>query len=263
VNGRGRVGPHRQGGTHTALARAVRAAAAATPSMRRHREHHHQTNSLRDVILGGQDGLVNILGIILGVIAGSGSKTVLLSTGFAAAITESISMGAVGYTSSTAQRDYYRAEQAREGTDIDTTPQAERQEIRDIYAAKGFTADLLDRVVETITANRGQWLATVMDEELHLQPVATSDILRSSFTIFLATLVGHLIPLVPFVWLARTPALYLAIVLSALVLFAVGVYSAVTLVGNWRTGGLRMMAIGLGAAGIGFLIGRLFQAAGA
>lgn len=50
----------------------------------------------RDVILGGQDGLVNILGIVLGVLAG-GSRSMVLAAGFAAAITESISMGAVGY----------------------------------------------------------------------------------------------------------------------------------------------------------------------
>jgi vacuolar iron transporter family protein len=232
--------------------------AARTPTVRTHREHHRRGNSLRDVILGGQDGLVNILGIILGVIAGGGSSTVLLATGFAAAITESISMGAVGYTSSIAQRDYYRAEQAREGSEIDTMPEDERQEIRDIYAAKGFGGDLLERVVETITANRKQWLATMMDEELHLQPVDRTDILRSSFVIFVATLIGHLIPLLPFLWLARTPALILALVLSALVLFGVGVYSALTLVGRWWASGLRMLVIGLGAAGIGFLIGRLF-----
>ena len=124
----------------TRLGRAVRAtsdgAAARVP---RQPESHQKTNWLRDVILGGQDGLVNILGIILGVIAGGGSDTVLLAAGFAAAITESISMGAVGYTSSISERDYYQAEQAREATEIDTMPDAERQEIRDIYAAKGFT----------------------------------------------------------------------------------------------------------------------------
>ncbi len=70
----------------TRLGRAVRATdeGAAIPA-RRHREGHRQTNWLRDVILGGQDGLVNILGIILGVIAGGGSDTVLLAAGFAAA----------------------------------------------------------------------------------------------------------------------------------------------------------------------------------
>src|SRR6266436_7770102 len=99
---------------------------------RRHTENHRGKNWLRDVILGGQDGLVNILGIILGVIAGGGSRAVLLSAGFAAAITESISMGAVGYTSAVSERDYYQAEQARESAEIDATPEAERQEIRDI-----------------------------------------------------------------------------------------------------------------------------------
>jgi vacuolar iron transporter family protein len=244
----------------TRLGRAVRATTegAARPE---HRERHRQTNWLRDVILGGQDGLVNILGIILGVIAGGGSDTVLLAAGFAAAITESISMGAVGYTSSISERDYYQAEEARETSEIATVPDAERQEIRDIYAAKGFSGELLDNVVDTITANRETWLATMMDEELHLQPIQTVDILRTSVVITIATLVGHLIPLVPFIALPRTPALVTAIVLSAMALFGVGVYSAVTLVGDWRKSGLRMVAIGLGAAAIGFLIGRLFNAA--
>src|SRR4051794_31359071 len=127
------MNPHleRPEGTETRLGRTVRttiATAVATSSG--HRERHRQTNWLRDVILGGQDGLVNILGIILGVIAGGGSNTVLLAAGFAAAITESISMGAVGYTSSASQRDYYQAERTREATEIDTMPDAERQEIR-------------------------------------------------------------------------------------------------------------------------------------
>ena len=73
-------------------------------------EHTHALarDSLRHVILGGRDGLVNILGV-LGVLAGGGGRTILLSTGLAAAITESISMGAVGYTSTVADRDYYTA----------------------------------------------------------------------------------------------------------------------------------------------------------
>jgi predicted membrane protein (TIGR00267 family) len=135
--------------------------------------------------------------------------------------------------------------------------------VRSIYAAKGFSGEMLEGVVDTITANRDRWLDTMMDEELHLQPVGTTEILRTSVVITVATLIGHLIPLVPFLWLARTPAVVLAVVLSALVLFGVGVYSAVTLVGNWRTNGVKMVVIGLGAAAVGFFIGRLFQTAGA
>jgi predicted membrane protein (TIGR00267 family) len=172
-------------------------------------------------------------------------------------------MGAVGYTSSVSQRDYYRAEREREEAEVDTMPEAERQEVRAIYAAKGFSGDLLDQVVQTITANRDRWVATMMDEELHLQPVERADIFRSAIVITVATLIGHLIPLLPFVWLDRTPALVLAVALSALVLFGVGVYSAVTLTGDWRRLGLRFVVIGLGAAGIGFLIGNLFDSTGA
>jgi vacuolar iron transporter family protein len=251
------------GSVRTRLGRAVLTSDSTGTAEPQHREEHRQANWLRDVILGGQDGLVNILGIVLGVIAGGGSRAVLLAARFAAAITESISMGAVGYTSAISERDYYQAEQAREEAEIDTTPEAERQEIRDIYAAKGFTGELLDRVVSTITANRETWLTTMMDEELHLQPVRAPDIMRSAIVITVATLIGHLIPLLPFVWLSRTAALVTAIVLSALVLFGVGVYESVTLVGDWRKNGLKMVAIGLGAAAIGFLIGRLFHTAGA
>ncbi len=71
----------------TRLARGVHAAHGPTATgtaQPQHQEEHRQSDWLRDVILGGQDGLVNILGIILGVIAGGGSKTVLLATGFAA-----------------------------------------------------------------------------------------------------------------------------------------------------------------------------------
>lgn len=242
----------------TRLGRAVRATATGA---RVRVEHDRGANWLRDVILGGQDGLVNILGIVLGVIAGGGSNTVLLVAGFAAAITESISMGAVGYTSSVSERDYYLAELKREAAEIAALPALERQEVRDIYAAKGFEGKLLDDVVDTITANRDTWLNTVMDEELHLQPVRTPDILRAATVIGIATLIGHMIPLIPFVFLPRTEALVLAVALSALVLFGVGVYSSLTLVGDWRKSGIKMVAIGLGAAAIGFAVGRLFGGA--
>jgi VIT1/CCC1 family predicted Fe2+/Mn2+ transporter len=229
---------------------------------RRHR-HVGGTDWLRDVILGGQDGLVNILGIILGVMAGGGSETVLVTTGFAAAITESISMGAVGYSSTVADRDYYSAQRIAEQASIREDPDMERAELRKLYEQKGFSGGLLDEVVTTVTADRDKWLATIMGEERHLEAVGAGEVARRSGVITIATLAGHLIPLLPFLFLNRIPALVLAVALSALVLFGVGVYSAVTRVGAWWKIGPKMIAIGLGAAGIGFVIGRLFNAGGA
>jgi predicted membrane protein (TIGR00267 family) len=226
------------------------------------KEKHSTNNSLRDVILGGQDGLVNMLGIALGVVAAGGSTHVLVVTGIAAAITESISMGAVAYTSFGSDRDFYLAEKAREQSEISSRPEEERGEIREIYAAKGFKGQLLEDVVSTITSNRETWVSTMMNEELHLQPVAQQSLVQSAVVVTVATLIGHFIPIVPFMVVARTPAIVLAIALSAVTLFGVGVYSAKTLVGDWRKSGLQMVAIGLGAAAVGFLIGRLFHTVG-
>jgi VIT1/CCC1 family predicted Fe2+/Mn2+ transporter len=66
--------------------------------------------------------------------------------------------------------------------------------------------------------------------------------------------------LLPFVFLSRSTALVVAIVLSAVVLFGVGAYSAITRVGVWWRQGVKMILIGLGAAAVGFLIGNLFHA---
>lgn len=248
----------------TELGRAVQGGRVeTTPSADARREGHRKANWLRDVILGGQDGLVNILGIILGVIAGGGTRTVLLATGFSAAITESISMGAVGYTSTVADRDYYAAQQVVERAAVRDDPDLECQEITDLYRGKGFSGTLLDQVVATITANRDKWVSTILEEERHLQPVANADVMRSSVVITAATLVGHLIPLFPFLFLSRGPALVLAVILSAVVLFGVGAYQAITRIGSWWRQGARMILIGLGAAGLGFAIGRLFHASGA
>jgi predicted membrane protein (TIGR00267 family) len=225
-------------------------------------ERHSTNNSLRDVILGGQDGLVNMLGIALGVVAAGGSTHVLIVTGLAAAITESISMGAVAYTSFGSDRDFYLAERAREQTEIEAKPDEEREEIREIYAAKGFKGQLLEDVVSTITTNRETWVSTMMNEELHLQPIEQQSLVRSAVIVTVATLIGHLIPIVPFMAIARTPAIIVAIALSAVTLFGVGVYSAKTLVGDWRKSGVQMVAIGLGAAALGFLIGRMFHTLG-
>jgi vacuolar iron transporter family protein len=241
----------------TALGRSVERSGSRAPE-----PHHPSTNSLRDLILGGQDGLVNMLGIVLGVVAANGTTHVLIAAGLAAAITESISMGAVAYTSFGSDRDFYLASRRREKEEVETEPEVERQEVRRIYAAKGFEGRLLDEVVQTITSNRDAWVDTMMDEELHLQPVEKKSLFKSAFVVTLATLVGHMIPIVPFMVFDRVTAVILAIALSAVALFAVGVYSAKTLIGDWRKSGIQMVAIGLGAAALGFLIARLFHTTG-
>lgn len=221
-------------------------------------ESHKLGNPLRDIILGGQDGLVNALGIILGIAAVTPDVRILVATVLAATCAESISMGAVAYTSSLAQKDHYEGEKRKEEYEVDHFPEMEKEEIRQIFEKKGFSGNILEEIVTTIASNKKMWVDTMMAEELHLQPVDTRDVLKSAVIVTIATAIGHLIPLLPFFFVAHLTGILWAIGISALVLFATGVYQALTLVGSWWKSGLRMLVIGLGAAGVGFLIAKLF-----
>src|SRR3989344_5030954 len=92
--------------------------------MRKHREEHEveRGSLLRQLILGGQDGLVNVLGIILAVATATNDAKIVLIAGLAATFAESISMAAVAYTSSKAARDHYLREQELELREIRLHP---------------------------------------------------------------------------------------------------------------------------------------------
>ncbi|HEX9104553.1 MAG TPA: VIT1/CCC1 transporter family protein [Polyangia bacterium] len=220
---------------------------------------HRRTSQLADVILGGQDGVVNVLGVILGVAAATESTRVVLAGGLAAAIAESLSMAAVAYTSRRAEQGLYESEVARERRHIERVPELEAEEIRDIYRGKGFEGELLEQIVATITANKEVWLNVMLAEELRLTPVDTRQALRAAFTVGMAALVGSLLPLVPFFVVPVTPASWAATVIAAVTLFGVGAYKSITTVGHWLWAGIEMSAIGLTAAAAGWIVGLLFR----
>lgn len=228
---------------------------------RKHKQdgQHKLENPLRDVILGGQDGLVNALGIILGIAAVTSNSHILIATVLAASAAESISMGAVAYTSALADKDHYESERKKELYEMKHYPEMEREEIRRIYEEKGFSGNVLEEIVTTITSNDEMWLHIMMQEELHLRKVDIKDILKSSVIVTIATAIGHMIPLLPFFFVVHQAGIVIALIISGLVLFAAGVYQAITLTGSWWKSGLRMLLIGMGAATIGFAIAKLFN----
>ena len=196
-------------------------------------ESHKTGNFLRDVILGGQDGLVNVLGIVLGPAAGGDIK-ILFAAALAATFSEAFSMGAVAYTSTLTERDHYLRELRIEENEIRDLPDIEREEIRTIYRAKGFTGDLLENIVNTISSNKENWIKFMMGEELHMEPVETKKVLRASIIVTIAAIIGSLIPLTPFLILERSGAVLASVTVSALALFAIGAYEAISFVGDWR-----------------------------
>jgi len=233
----------------------------------RHIERHGGGGTLSDVILGGQDGLVNVLGVILGITAATPDPTIVLAGGLAATFAESISMGAVAYTSTLADRDFYLAELGREQREIRQVPDVEREEVRQVYREYGLTGEALEQVTQAVTSNEETWLKVMMSEELKLQPVKEGGALRSAFIVGAAAIVGSIIPLAPFALvplgvLSRIVAIFVSLGISALALFAVGAYKARITVGQPGRSGLQMAMIGIVSALAGYVIGSLFGAKG-
>jgi VIT1/CCC1 family predicted Fe2+/Mn2+ transporter len=221
--------------------------------------HRKGASGLSDIILGGQDGLVNVLGVILGVAAATSDPRIVLVAGLAATLAESVSMGAVAYTSTIADADYYDSEKERELRHIKQAPLLERDEIWQIYAEKGFEGELLHRIVDTITANPEVWVAVMMSEEHLLTPIDRRQGWIAAFIVGLSAIVGSLIPLAPFAFLPIGWSMWVSIVITALVLFGVGAYKARLTVGSPARSGLEMAVIGTASALVGYGVGMLLR----
>lgn len=221
-----------------------------------HSESHAAPGLLSDFILGSQDGLVNVLGILLGLSSAGQTRSVILIATIAALAAETISMGAVAYTSTRARRLFYLKEEARERWEMEHVPELEREEVREILEKWEFPEAERETLLDQIVARPKAMLDLMMAFELHLSPVSEDQPRRSALTVGLATVVGSVIPILPFLLTTNVvTAAIVAVVLSAGMLFAIGWYEARTTVGSVWTSGLRMLVIGLAAGFAGFLVG--------
>jgi vacuolar iron transporter family protein len=227
-------------------------------------EAHPHPTFLSDFILGSQDGLVNVLGILLGLSAATLSlgtapaiHRLILVAAFAALGAESISMGAVAYTSTLARRRLYLSEVRREQEEMREVPDIEREEVRVVLQDWGYSGTDLDDLLERITRNPRAWMEFMMAFELKLAPVKDTQARDSFVTVFLATIVGSFIPILPFLvpHVTILEAIVAAVLLAAATLALVGVYEARTTGGRPFQNAAQMIIIGLAAGFAGFLIG--------
>ncbi len=161
--------------------------------------------NFRDFILGGQDGLVNVLGLVLGVAGATLNTNIVIITGIVATVAESVSMAAVAYTSSKAAKDYYSS----------------------------------------------------IKHKLHLSEFENP--FRSAVNVGTSTIIGSLIPLIPFFFLNVKPAIITSLIFSAVILFLVGALKAKLSIGSWKKSGFELMIIGIIAALVGYGVGLLLK----
>ena len=157
--------------------------------------------NLRDFILGAQDGIVNVLGLVLGVASATFDTRVVLISGLAGLFAESISMGAVAFTSSEAARDYYRKE----------------KKVSKLYKNPKYIG----------------------------------------LFVFVATMIGSIVPLIPFFLVPVKQGMIVSVILSGIVLFAIGAVKGKLTNISWKKSAIEMLSVGLVAAIAGYVIGIL------
>ena len=205
---------------------------------------------------------MNVLGILLGLTAATSDVRLIFVAAFAALGAESISMGAVAYTSTLARRKQYQKEVSREETEMREVPQKERNEVREVFQKWGYLGEELERLTDLIVSKPKAWLEFMMSYELQLESVDESEPRRNFLVVLGATIFGSFIPLVPYFLVGNDVLLGAigSVTVSGIALFVIGYYEAKTTVGSiWRSG-LQMAAIGLAAGLAGFLIGHFIGA---
>lgn len=210
-----------------------------------------RNNYVRDWIYGGIDGAVTTFAIVAGVVGADLSTTVVLLLGFANLLADGFAMAASNYSGTKAEREEYDRILGIERKHIALVPEGEREEIRQIFAAKGFAGDDLERIVAVITSDRALWAKTMAVEEYGLSPTPRSPAFAALST-FAAFIVCGLVPLVTYL---SAGGLTACIAATGATFLGVGAIKSRWSPATWWRSGLETFLIGMSAAVVAFAVG--------
>jgi VIT1/CCC1 family predicted Fe2+/Mn2+ transporter len=216
-----------------------------------------QHSYLRDWIYGGIDGAVTTFAVVSGVIGAELSPGIILVIGAANILADGFSMAASNFIGTRAEQDEIKHLEAVEHRHIETDPEGEQEEVRQIYEGKGFEGEDLDRVVELITSDRERWVRTMLTEEYGLPQEIRSPSLAAIST-FSAFMICGLAPLLPFI-LKMPQSFTISTILTGIVFFVIGSIKSVWSTTPWWRSGLMTLLIGSIAAALAYAIGDLLK----
>ncbi|MFF5991107.1 VIT1/CCC1 transporter family protein [Prauserella flavalba] len=161
-------------------------------------EHHHEDfsgklNWLRASVLGANDGIVSVAGIVVGVAGATADRTAIMIAGIAGLVSGALSMAGGEYVSVSTQRDTERAMLRLEKYELRTMPEAEERELAEIYEAKGLSPDLAARVAKELSEQDA--LQAHAEAELHIDPDHLTSPWQAAFASMAAFTIGALLPL--------------------------------------------------------------------
>ncbi len=215
-------------------------------------------NYLRDFVYGGIDGAVTTFAIVAGAVGASLPTRVVLILGVANLLADGFSMAAANFSGTRTEIEDHDRLRAMEERHISQFPEGEREEIRQIFRAKGYSGSGLEALVRLITSRRDTWIDTMMTEEHGLALVKRSPMRAASATFGAFVLCGA-VPLLPYVFGLPEKAVT-ATLMTALVFFGIGSFKSKWSTYSWWRSGSETLIIGMCAAGLAYAVGRLLEA---
>lgn len=209
---------------------------------------------LRNVIYGFNDGLTANFGLVAGVVGASVEPRVLLVSGLAGALADALSMGSSSFLAAKSEQEVYAHEIAMEKEELRLMPETEEAELALLYEAKGLSSEPARRMAAEVMRNPQQALAEQVREELKIG-AAHATPSKEGWITGSATLVGALIPVAPFLLFPGEWALWISFAVSMLAHFAVGALRSLFTGRELLRSGFDMFVVGLGIAGVGYLVG--------
>ncbi|MFE9095116.1 VIT1/CCC1 transporter family protein [Streptomyces sp. NPDC007264] len=228
-----------------------------------HRDNHTHRDVnggwLRPAVFGAMDGLVSNLALITGVAGGAVSRETIIITGLAGLAAGAFSMAAGEYTSVASQRELVEAELEVERRELRKHPEDEEEELAALYEARGVDPELAREVAKQLSHDPEQALEIHAREELGVDPGELPSPMVAAVSSFGAFALGAILPVLPY--LLGAQALWPALLVALIGLFACGAVVAKVTARTWWFSGLRQLALGGAAAGVTYVLGTLFGTA--
>lgn len=223
-------------------------------------EERHRGNSgdwVGDAVYGVNDGLGAIFGIIAGVAGFTANDKTVLMSGLFGALASTLSMGAGAWLATQSENELMESELERERQEIADDPTHEAEELALLYELKGFSTSESREIADRIASDPDQLLKTMASEELGIHETSTGSPWRSALFGSASTLVGGLIPLIPFFFMHGIAAMIAAAVISIAAHFAVGAAKSMITVRSWWASGFEMTLVGVIVGVVSYVLGVL------
>lgn len=213
-------------------------------------------------IYGANDGLGAVFGIVSGMAGYSGGSEVVLMAGLAGALASALSMGSGAYLARKSEKEVYQAEIERERKEIEENPEEEKEELSLFYQLKGFSKEESEALASKLIEQPEQMVKVMASEELGLSEITFPNPIKEAFSAGISTLVGGIIPVLPFLFSSGMTAVIISLVISTIAHFLVGVLKTIVTGRNWLKSGSEMTAVGIITAAIAYSLGLLLSPEG-